>query len=127
VSDIPESQVSFYGRGAYVAEVVSGYCAQKGGVQVGDLIIDLGGYPVESVSGLTRALRNFEAGDSVTMTVLRQGREVVLNLTLDAKPNLNQPQPDDDGEIPMPSEGNYDDWYEYFYRRFYGKDPDQQP
>jgi hypothetical protein len=22
----------------------------------------------------------------------------------------------------MPSEGNYDEWYEYFYRKFYGQD-----
>ena len=127
VSDIPESQASFYGRGALVGEVVPGYSAARAGVQVGDLIIEMGGYDIESVSGLTRALRNFEPGDKVTMTVLRQGREVVLHLTLDEKPNLNQPEPDEDGGIPMPSEGNYDDWYEYFYRRFYGKDPDQQP
>ena len=127
VSDISESQASYYGCGALVGEVVPGYSAARGGVQVGDLIIELGGYKVESVSGLTRVLRNFEPGDTVTVTVLRQGREVVLQLTLDEKPNLNQPEPDENGEIPMPNEGNYDDWYEYFYRRFYGKDPDQQP
>ncbi len=120
VANIDDAQASYYGNGAYVMEVVSGYCAQKAGLQPGDLIVDLGGYRVESVAGLTRALRNFNSGDTTTITVLRKGREVVLEITLDEKPNLNAPQ--DDEEIPMPSEGNYDEWYEYFYRKFYGQD-----
>ena len=120
VADIDDAQASYYGNGAYVMEVVNGYCAQKAGIQPGDLIVDLGGYRVESVAGLTRALRNFNAGDTTTITVLRKGREVVLEITLDEKPNLNAPQ--DGEEIPMPSEGNYDEWYEYFYRKFYGED-----
>jgi serine protease Do len=120
VADIDDAQASYYGNGAYVMEVVDGYCAKKAGIQPGDLIVDLGGYRVESVAGLTRALRNFNAGDTTTITVLRKGREVVLEITLDEKPNLNAPQ--DGEEIPMPSEGDYDEWYEYFYRKFYGED-----
>ena len=120
VADIDDAQASYYGSGAYVMEVVAGYCAQKAGIQPGDLIVDVGGYRVESVAGLTRALRNFNAGDTTTITVLRKGREVVLEITLDEKPNLNAPQ--DGEEIPMPSEGDYDEWYEYFYRKFYGED-----
>ena len=123
VSNIPEAQASYYGRGARVEEVVPGYCAARAGVQVGDLIVMLGSHRVESVSDLTRALRNYEAGDTVTMTVLRQGREMILSLTLDEKPNGSQAVPDENGEIPMPSEGNYDDWYKYFY----GQEPDRQP
>ena len=120
VADIDDAQASYYGSGAYVMEVVKDYCAQKAGIQPGDLIVDLGGYRVESVAGLTRALRNFNAGDTTTITVLRKGREVVMEITLDEKPNLNAPQ--DGEEIPMPSEGDYEEWYEYFYRKFYGED-----
>ena len=120
VADIDNAQASYYGSGAYVMEVTPGYCAQKAGLQPGDLIVDMGGYRVESVAGLTRALRNFNAGDTTTITVLRKGREVVLEITLDEKPNLNALQSGD--EIPMPSEGDYEEWYEYFYRKFYGQD-----
>ena len=120
VSDIDDAQASYYGSGAYVVEVVPGYCSDKAGLQPGDLIIDLGGYRVENVAGLTRALRSLNAGDTTTITILRKGREVVLEITLDEKPNLNQSQ--DADEIPMPSEGDYDEWYEYFYRKFYGED-----
>ena len=122
VADIDDAQASYYGSGAYVMEVVDGYCAKKAGIQPGDLIVDVGGYRVESVAGLTRALRNFAAGDTTTITVLRKGREVVLEITLDERPNLNGIQSGDGDEVPMPSEGDYDEWYEYFYRKFYGKD-----
>jgi serine protease Do len=122
VADIDDAQASYYGSGAYVMEVVDGYCAKKAGIQPGDLIVDVGGYRVESVAGLTRALRNFSSGDTTTITVLRKGREVVLEITLDERPNLNGTQSGDGNEIPMPSEGNYDEWYEYFYRKFYGQD-----
>ena len=122
VADIDDAQASYYGSGAYVMEVVDGYCAKKAGIQPGDLIVDVGGYRVESVAGLTRALRNYSSGDTTTITVLRKGREVVLEITLDERPNLNGTQSGDGNEIPMPSEGNYDEWYEYFYRKFYGQD-----
>jgi serine protease Do len=129
VRDMDVNTAAVYGLpiGVQVAEVVPGCCAEKAGVRVKDIIIDLGGYKVENYSDLNRALRNFEPGQTTTLTVFRNGREQVLKITLDAKPNLNQPQSDENGEIPMPSEGNYDDWYEYFFRRFYGMDPDQQP
>ena len=122
VADIDEAQASYYGSGAYVVEVVKGYCADEAGVQPGDLIVDLGGHRVESVATLTRALRSFNAGDTTTITVLRKGREVVMEITLDEKPNLNQSQSGEGDDIPMPSEGDYDEWYEYFYRKFYGQD-----
>ena len=129
VKNMDEYVSSMYGlpMGARVEEVVSGSCAEKAGIQVGDIIVDLGGYKVENYTNLSRALRNFEAGDTTTITVFRSGREIILTITLDEKPNGTQTVPDENGEIPMPSEGNYDDWYEYFYRRFYCKDPDQQP
>jgi serine protease Do len=105
--------------GARVEEVVSGSCAEKAGIRVKDIIVDLGGHKIENYMDLSRALRNFEAGDTTTITVFRSGVEVTLTITLDEKPvTTQQPQPSD--EIPMPSEGDYDDWYEYFYRRFYG-------
>ena len=123
VKNISQDQASYYGSGALVAEVVSGYSAARGGVQVGDLIIAFGGYDIDSVTALTRALRNFEAGDTVSMTVLRQGREVVLTLTLDEKPNGTQDMPDENSQIPMPNEGSYEDWYKYFF----GQEPEHQP
>ena len=88
VSDMDPSAASYYGlpTGAYVQEATEGYAAAKAGVQEKDIIVELGGIKVSTVNDLTRALRNFKAGDQTTIVVYRSGREVVLNITLDAKP-----------------------------------------
>ena len=67
-------------------EATEGYAAFKAGVQEKDIIVELGGIKVSTVNDLTRALRNFKAGDQTTIVVYRSGREVVLNITLDPKP-----------------------------------------
>lgn len=101
--------------GAYVLEVVSGGSADRAGIQVKDIIIRLDDTTVSSVTDLTRALRAYKAGDTVTVTLIRGGKEMTLEMTLDEKP-----QPEEDQDIPtpdenMPSEGSYDDWYDWFF------------
>ena len=88
VSDTNNSAAEYFGMpvGAYVQEVVKGYCAHKAGVQAKDIIVDVGGYKVENVSDLTRALRKFDGGEQTTITVYRSGREIMLPITLDEKP-----------------------------------------
>ena len=88
VSDMDATAANYYGMpvGAYVQEVTPGYAAQKAGLRAKDIIVELGGYEVRNVNSLTRALRNFKAGDEVTMVVYRSGREVTLKVVLDAKP-----------------------------------------
>jgi S1-C subfamily serine protease len=46
----------------------------------------VGGYDVENINDLGRALRKFDAGDKVTITVYRSGNQVQLSVTLDEKP-----------------------------------------
>ena len=120
VSDVDATSASYYGLpvGAYVQEVTPGYCAQKAGLQEKDIIVALGEHKVRSVSELTRILRKFSAGETTTITVFRSGREVVLTITLDEKPRDttgNAPAP---GAGDMPQEGNYEDWYNYFFPYF---------
>ena len=88
VSDMDSAAASYYGlpMGAYVQEATEGYAAAKAGVQEKDIIVALGDIKVTNVNSLTRALRNFAAGDQTTITVFRSGREMKLDITLDAKP-----------------------------------------
>ncbi len=72
--------------GAYVSAVTEGSCAQKAGIQVEDIITSLGGYEVENLTDLTRALRSYKAGDEVTVTVYRAGANLTLTVVLDPKP-----------------------------------------
>ena len=95
VRDVDASAQS-YGlpAGAYVEESIKGYCAQKAGIRAGDIIVNLGGYDVDSVTTLTRVLRRFKAGESVSITVYRAGKQEYLTVKLDEKPvQTQQTQP----------------------------------
>jgi serine protease Do len=88
VSDVNAEVASYYGfpLGAYVQEAVPGGPAARAGIQTKDIIIELGGYEINGVTSLTRALRNFSAGDTTTVTVYRNGEKLQLKITLDEKP-----------------------------------------
>jgi len=118
VSDMDVQTAAYYGFpvGAYVQEVTPGYCAEKAGLQAKDIIVKLGQYEVENVTDLTRALRNFKAGDTTEITVYRGGAETVLSITLDEKPaDLNANAPEENPEGKMPENGSYDEWYDFFF------------
>jgi len=88
VRDMDPSVSGAYGlpMGVYVEEVTVGCCAQKAGVRAKDIIIGLGGYEIENMSDLSRALRFYNGGETVTITVWRSGQELILEITLDVKP-----------------------------------------
>lgn len=91
VSNMDPMDAELYGlpMGVLVHDVVTGSCAQKGGVRQRDIITNLGGYKIENLNDLTRALREFDAGDTITVTVSRGGSQVQLSLTLDEKPRAD--------------------------------------
>ena len=53
--------------------------------RVQDIITELGGYKIENMNDLTRALRNFEAGQTASITVWRGGTEKILTIIFDEK------------------------------------------
>jgi S1-C subfamily serine protease len=117
------AEAQHYGlpMGAYVSEVTPGYCAAEAGIQARDIITNVGGYEVEGLTDLTRALRNFKAGETVKVTVYRGGREVVLDVTLDEKPQVQEQQPQMPSEgFDMPQDGSFQEWYDYFAPFFGG-------
>ncbi len=122
VMELDASTASMYSlpTGAYVSGVTEGSCAEAAGIQPKDIIIGVGDHKVESRSALTSTLRKFKAGDTTTITVYRAGQELTLPITFDVRPSdvdLQQPQ----GQGEMPSNGSYEDWYNYFYPFFGGR------
>ena len=110
--------------GARVEEVVEGGSAHRAGMQATDIIINLGGYDISSVSDLTRALRKFDAGQTTTVTVYRGGAEVDLSITLDEKPQQTETQPTEEPTEPseqtiVPGMDPFGDWYD-FIAPFFG-------
>ena len=93
--------------------------AQKAGIEVKDIITDVGGHSVSNVTDLTRALRNFKAGDTTTVTVIRGGSQVTLEITLDERPQDTDQQTQQESPQTMPDSGSFDEWYDYF-RRYFG-------
>ena len=88
VSDVDPTVAEAYGLpvGVLVRDVVTGSCAMNGGIEVSDIIVNLGGYEIENINELSRALRKFKAGDEITVTVHRSGALIQLTLVLDEKP-----------------------------------------
>ena len=116
VSDMDAETAAYYGLpvGAYVQEAVEGFCAKAAGVQAKDIIVAVGNIEVGSVSDLTRALRQFKAGDTTTITVYRGGAEVILQITLDERPQETETTPVVPDDSNMPKDGSYEEWYNYF-------------
>jgi putative serine protease PepD len=75
-------------RGAQVVEVTSGGPAAQAGMRAGDRIVEIAGTPVVGSSELVGILRTqFAPGQQVPVTVVRDGAEVVLTVTLGERPD----------------------------------------
>lgn len=73
-------------KGAYVAEVSDGTGAAKAGLKAGDVIVGIDDTTVRSMDDLILAVRQHSVGDSVTLTIYRDGAKTTLTMTLGAKP-----------------------------------------
>lgn len=85
--------------GVFVERVEEGSCAEKAGVQKGDIITSIGGTTVESYNELALALRRHRAGEEIELTVYREGDIKTLKGVLDEKPA--EPAPQEEPEEPQ--------------------------
>ncbi len=96
--------------GAFVEEVFADSAAQKAGVQAQDIIVDLGGYDVDSLNSLTQVLRKFQAGEETTITVYRAGKQINMVIILGEEPREVQ------SEVPeiIPEESTQEEIWDPF-------------
>ena len=122
VQNTDAESASMFGlpTGAYIVSVEKDGAADRAGIQAKDIVIALGEYEVSNVTDLTRALRNFKAGDTTTIKVIRSGKEITLDITLDEKPQQTPAASAPQSGAEMPSSGSYDEWFDYF-RRYFGE------
>ncbi len=86
VKDVESFVTSYYNipRGAYVDSVEEGSCAQTAGIQAQDIITKIDDNEITSVEELRRTLRNYNAGDTATVTVYRSSSGYIdLSVTFD--------------------------------------------
>ena len=118
-----DATAQYYGvpAGAYVESTTAGGAADKGGIMAKDIITEIGGYSVTSVSDLTRVLRKFKAGDQVSVEVYRNGQYKVLTLVLDEKPREETQTQEQTQQFPqqeMPGSEAFQEWYKQFQDYF---------
>jgi serine protease Do len=64
-----------------IAQVVSGSAAEKAGLKTGDLILKVDDTPISSNSDLASVIGSYNAGDTATLTIQRDGVEQAVSVT----------------------------------------------
>ena len=121
VRDVDPQIASVYNipLGAYVVEVVPDASADRAGIQPKDIIVRMGDREIKNSNDLIRALRHHEAGESVEVVYNRGGADHTVTMELDEKPQ-QQPTPTSQPEqMPVPSEDDLGELYDYF-NKFFG-------
>ena len=68
--------------GVYVYSVGKGSDAEKAGLKSGDLLLSLDGVEIENQDQFSSLIQNHSVGDTISITVYRQGKDVTLSVTL---------------------------------------------
>ena len=79
------AQLGVNAYGVYIVEVVKGGPADKAGLQAGDRIVSVDGSEVATQSDLGTLMQQHTAGDTLSITVARDGQMQTVSLTLGEK------------------------------------------
>ena len=98
--------------GAYVVSVEEGGPAARAGVRAGDVITALNGDAVETQQELTSLKSQYKVGQTVTLTVVRGGETLALEVVLGVTPEEDsQPAVQPSASVqPDYGYGGYGDW-----------------
>ena len=104
-------------KGVFVFSVNEGGAGDKAGLKLGDVITKVDNKDVTSMEELSAAKKGHKAGDTVTLTVFRDGDYITTELTFDKQPETTgtekqqQNGQNPNGQIP----DNWQDFYNYFF------------
>jgi len=68
--------------GAYITDVASGGPGESAGLQVNDILTKIGDVTLDETHAYTNALFKYKPGDTIPLTVMRNGKEIQLQVTL---------------------------------------------
>jgi pimeloyl-ACP methyl ester carboxylesterase len=74
------------GPGVLAARVIAGSPADRAGIASGDVVMSVDGKPLTAVDDLLRAVAVHRAGDTVGVRLLRAGKSLTFDITLDGVP-----------------------------------------
>tara|TARA_R110002124_G_scaffold162581_3_gene329671 strand:+ start:4087 stop:5364 length:1278 start_codon:yes stop_codon:yes gene_type:complete len=72
----------YEGEGMKITGVTKGRAAEQAGVKGGDIIIGLAGEKLEDIYGYMGMLNKLKKGQKTTITILRDGKEITMDLEL---------------------------------------------
>lgn len=83
--DVTENVSRMYNMpvGVYITEVSAGSASEKAGLQSGDIITAVDGVEVSTAEELNAQKNTHSAGDTITVTYVRNGNEKTTEITLD--------------------------------------------
>ena len=87
-------------KGVYVKDVLDKGAAKNAGMKGGDVIVKVGAIPVDNVPELQEQIGKFSPGDKVAVTLVRNGKEQVKDLTLLARSGAESPAVERDLALP---------------------------
>ncbi len=105
-------------EGVFISAVDKDGAADRAGLRMGDVITKVGDHDIKSMADLTIVKKQYSAGETVTLTVYRQGETVEMELTWDSVPEeqqtVQQEQPQSGGNSGNQYGNGYTNPYDLF-------------
>ena len=95
-SDSNNNQNGFFGNffggasSVQIAQIVAGSAAEQAGLKAGDLILKVNDITIDSNTTLAAVISGFNAGDTATLTIQRDGQEQTVTVTFGEYKPANQ-------------------------------------
>ena len=111
-------------QGVFVYSVVDGGAGDRAGLRLGDVITKMNDTDLTSRQDMSAAMKSYRDGDTVTLTVYRNGQYITTELTFDAQPQTTGSDTEDSTDDSNGGNGGYygqmpDNWQD-FYNYFFG-------
>ena len=85
--EMAEAQGMADQKGAIVADLSAGGPSARAGLQVGDVVTSVNGVTIKSSSELTRQVARVKAGDSLRLSVIREGKPRTVDIKTGVRPS----------------------------------------
>lgn len=94
--DVNPKLVTYYNlptdKGIVMTDVVQGGQADKSGVKIGDILIQIDDIEVNNVRDLMKVINNHKVGDKITMELLRGEEKIQIDTVLEKAPSTRIPR-----------------------------------
>lgn len=114
-TDVTSTMSRYYGipQGFLVASVTEGGAAEKAGIQQNDVIIGINDTVVTSINELNEVKNKCKVGDTVTLTVYRNGKKSDFKVTLSEASTPESDEENNDQQNNQQNDG-YNDYRQFF-------------